>query len=75
MAKINILIPELSDDYVVQNQRQITYGIETLVNQLNFAYQNDLKNEQDAFNFFMSSSQYNIKIKGFHLPLLAQQMS
>jgi|TARA_R100000426_G_scaffold13930_1_gene13424 hypothetical protein len=55
LAKISILIPELSDDYVVQNQRQITYGIETLVNQLNFAYQNDLKNEQDAFNFFMSS--------------------
>ena len=54
LAKINILIPELNDDYVVQNQRQITYGIETLVNQLNFAYQNDLKNEQDAFNFFMS---------------------
>ena len=47
MAKINILIPELNEDYVVQNQRQITYGIETLVNQLNFAYQNDLKNEQD----------------------------
>ena len=54
MAKINIHIPELNEDYVVQNQRQITYGIETLVNQLNFAYQNDLKNEQDAFNFFMS---------------------
>ena len=54
LAKINILIPELNEDYVVQNQRQITYGIETLVNQLNFAYQNDLKNEQDAFNFFMS---------------------
>ena len=54
MAKINILVPELNEDYVVQNQRQITYGIETLVNQLNFSYQNDLKNEQDAFNFFMN---------------------
>ena len=66
LAKINILIPELNEDYVVQNQRQITYGIETLVNQLNFAYQNDLKNEQDAFNFFMSWWRYNTKIKGFH---------
>tara|TARA_B100000900_G_C20600116_1_gene725145 strand:- start:3737 stop:3904 length:168 start_codon:yes stop_codon:yes gene_type:complete len=55
MAKINLLIPQLSEEYVMQNQRQISYSIETLVNQLNFSYQNDLKNEQDAFNFFMNS--------------------
>ena len=55
MAKINLLIPQLSEEYVMQNQRQMSYSIETLVNQLNFSYQNDLKNEQDAFNFFMNS--------------------
>jgi hypothetical protein len=26
----------------------------TLQNQLNFSFQQDLKNEQDAFNYFMS---------------------
>jgi hypothetical protein len=31
-------------------------------NQLNFAFQNDLKNEQDTFSYFLSW-QYNIKIK------------
>ncbi len=54
MAKINLLIPQLSDEYVMENQRQMAYSIETLVNQLNFSYQNDLRKEQDAFNFFMS---------------------
>ena len=54
MAKINLLIPQLIDEYVMENQRQMAYSIETLVNQLNFSYQNDLRKEQDAFNFFMS---------------------
>ena len=54
MAKINLLIPQLSDEYVMENQRQMAYSIETLVNQLNFSYQNDLRKEQDAFNFFIS---------------------
>tara|TARA_R100000664_G_C2746931_1_gene134546 strand:- start:781 stop:945 length:165 start_codon:yes stop_codon:yes gene_type:complete len=54
LAKINLLIPQLSDEYVMENQRQMAYSIETLVNQLNFSYQNDLRKEQDAFNFFMS---------------------
>jgi|TARA_R100000081_G_C4719661_1_gene117334 hypothetical protein len=54
LAKINLLIPQLNEEYVMENQRQMSYSIETLVNQLNFSYQNDLKKEQDAFNFFMS---------------------
>jgi len=54
MAKINIILPELSEKYVADNQRQIVNGVETLVNQLNFAYQADLKKEQDTFNWFMS---------------------
>jgi hypothetical protein len=33
--------------------RQINIAIETLQNTLNTNYQNDLKNEQDTFNYFM----------------------
>jgi hypothetical protein len=54
MAKINIIIPEPNEDYVVDNQRQTKYGIDTLITQLNTSFQKDLKNEQDTFNFFMS---------------------
>jgi hypothetical protein len=32
----------------------------TMKQQLNFSFQEDLKNEQDAFNYFLSW-QYNIK--------------
>jgi|TARA_Y100000004_G_C8809278_1_gene366910 hypothetical protein len=53
MAKINIIIPEPNPEYVVDNQRQTKYGIDTLITQLNTSYQIDLKNEQDAFNYFM----------------------
>ena len=62
MAKVNIYIPEPKSEYDESNQRQILEALDTLKNQLNFSFQFDLKNEQDAFNYFMSW-QYNIKIK------------
>jgi hypothetical protein len=34
----------------------------TLQNQLNFSFQQDLKNEQDTFNYFLSWV-YNIKMQ------------
>jgi hypothetical protein len=53
MAKITVYIPEPSIEYNPDNQRQILQSLETLKNQLNFSFQQDLKNEQDTFNYFM----------------------
>jgi hypothetical protein len=54
MAKITAYIPEPKQDYEVENQRQILEALATLQNQLNFSFQNDLKEEQDAYNYFLS---------------------
>ena len=54
MAKIIVNIPEPRPEYDVSNQRQILEALDTLKNQLNFSFQTDFKNEQDAFNFFLS---------------------
>ncbi len=54
MAKINAYIPEPKQEYDVENQRQILESLATLQNQLNFSFQNDLKEEQDAYNYFLS---------------------
>jgi len=62
MAKIAAYIPEPKEEYEVSNQRQIIEAIDTVKNQLNFSFQQELKNEQDAFNYFMSWP-YNIKVK------------
>jgi len=55
MAKINIVIPEPQDPYTVDNFRQINQALETLQNQLNTSYLNDIKNEQEAFAWFIFS--------------------
>jgi len=60
MAKISVYIPEPQEEYSSENQRQILESIDTVKNQLNFSFQQDLKQEQDIFNYFMSW-QYNIK--------------
>ncbi len=54
MAKITNYIPEPSEEYEVDNQRQIIESLTTLKDQLNFSFQQDLKNEQDAFNYFLA---------------------
>ncbi len=54
MAKITIYITEPKEEYDVENQRQILESLTTLQNQLNFSFQQDLKNEQDAFNYFLA---------------------
>ena len=55
MAKITAYIPEPKKEYDAANQRQILEGLETLKQQLNFSFQEDLKNEQVTFNLFMAS--------------------
>jgi len=54
MAKITSYIPEPKQEYDVENQRQILQAIDTIKNELNFSFQKDLKNEQDAYNWFIS---------------------
>ena len=54
MAKVTAYIPEPAPQYEAENQRQILESLTTLQNQLNFSFQQDLKNEQDAFNYFLS---------------------
>ena len=54
MAKISVYIPEPQEEYSSENQRQILESIDTVKNQLNFTFQQDLKQEQDIFNYFMS---------------------
>jgi len=57
MAKITAYIPEPSDNYDINNQRQILEAVNTIKNQLNFGYQQDLINEQAAMLQFMYGNQ------------------
>ncbi len=54
MAKVTAYIPEPKQEYEVDNQRQILEAIATVKDQLNFSFQNDLKEEQDTYNYFLS---------------------
>ena len=52
MAKIAAYIPEPKQEYDVENQRQILQAIDTIKSELNFSFQQDLKNEEDAKEWF-----------------------
>ena len=54
MAKVTAYIPEPAPEYEAENQRQILEALNTIQQQLNFSFQQDLKNEQDAFNYFLA---------------------
>ena len=54
MAKITVYIPEPKQQYEEENQRQILQSLDTVKQQLNTSYQQDLKNEQSTFNWFIS---------------------
>ena len=53
MAKITNYIPEPKQEYDVENQRQILQAIDTIKSELNFSFQQDLKNEEDAKEWFL----------------------
>jgi len=53
MAKVQVFLPEPPQEFSTDAFRQINLALETLQNQLNTSYQQDLKNEQDTFNYFM----------------------
>ena len=52
MAKITVQIPEPKEEYDANNQRQLNASLETLKNQLNFSFQEDLKQEVERFTWF-----------------------
>ena len=55
MAKITVYIPDPTPEYDVYNQRQILESLKTLKDQLNFSFQKDLKDELEAFSWFIFS--------------------
>lgn len=55
MAKITVNVPEPTEQYSADNQRQVLQALETLKNQLNFSYQKDLKDELETFSWFIFS--------------------
>ena len=56
MAKINLYIPEPREPYTVDNFRQINQVLETLQNQLNTTFQEDLNEDLQTFNWFLTGS-------------------
>jgi len=56
MAKITLYIPEPREPYTVDNFRQINQVLETLQNQLNTTFQEDLNEDLQIFNWFLIGS-------------------
>jgi len=54
MARVDIIIPEPTPVYTEDNQRQVAQSLQTLKDKLNTSYQEEIKNEQNTFNYFMS---------------------
>ena len=54
MAKITSYIPEPKQEYDVENQRQILRAVDTIKTELNFSFQQDLKNEEEQKNWFFN---------------------
>ena len=54
MARVDIIIPEPTPEYTEENQRQVAQSLQTMKDKLNTTYQQELKNEQDTFSWFIS---------------------
>ena len=52
MAKITTYIPEPTQQYSPENQRQVLQALETLKDQLNFSFQEELKQQVERFTWF-----------------------
>tara|TARA_S200002703_G_scaffold154181_1_gene156569 strand:+ start:1470 stop:1646 length:177 start_codon:yes stop_codon:yes gene_type:complete len=52
MAKIITQIPEPAETYDPSNQRQIKQSLDTIKNELNFSFQEELKQEVERFTWF-----------------------
>jgi len=56
MAKIDYFIPEPTEQFSPDNQRQILQALSTLRTQLNTSYLEDLNEELQIFNWFLFGS-------------------
>jgi len=56
MAKIDYFIPEPTDEFSPDNQRQILQALATLRTQLNTSFLEDLNEELQTFNWFLFGS-------------------
>jgi|TARA_A100001391_G_scaffold17191_2_gene9613 hypothetical protein len=54
LAKINTFIPEPKEEYSLENQRLINLALNQIIEKLNFTYQQEIKNEQQTFEWFLS---------------------
>jgi|TARA_R110002012_G_scaffold193182_2_gene360801 hypothetical protein len=54
MARVDIVIPEPTPQYTEENQRQVSQSLQTLKDKLNTSYQQEIKNEQNTFSWFIS---------------------
>tara|TARA_Y100000361_G_scaffold139815_1_gene143225 strand:+ start:249 stop:413 length:165 start_codon:yes stop_codon:yes gene_type:complete len=54
MAKIVTNISDPKMEYSVENQRLINLALNQIISKLNTSYQEDLKAEQQAFEWFLS---------------------
>ena len=52
MAKINLYIPEPQPVYTPDSIRQINQALETLKDQLNFSFQEELTQELERFTWY-----------------------
>ena len=53
MAKINLYIPEPQDPYTVNNFRQINQALETLQNQLNTSFNEEIQEDLQTLSWFL----------------------
>ena len=56
MAKINIYVPEPTPVYDQINQQQQVQALDQIKDQLNYTFQEELKQELQRFSWFMSGS-------------------
>ena len=54
MAKITNYIPEPTPEYDSNNQQQLLQSLETMKNQLNSSFQEDLKQELERYTWFVN---------------------
>lgn len=59
MAKIDFYVPEPSEMYNKETQRQIIQALDTLKNQLNTSYNEETKEELETFSWFIFSGPGN----------------
>ena len=54
MAKIVTTIPDPKSEYNIENQILINLALTQIIQKLNFSYQQEIRNGQQAFEYFLS---------------------